>query len=107
MTFRWETTGAADVTIGSGTSMRFPQRWDVDPHGTLTVELISTHHRNPNLLLQASDDQGHKVSKLIAVEWRCEQDCFFQPGLERCASAGPIQTWAAEQPFMRGRMLWL
>ena len=57
--------------------------------------------------LQASDNQGHQVSKSMAVEWPCEQDYFFEPGLERCSAAGPIQTWTAEQPFMRGRMLWL
>ena len=107
LTFAWRTTGASDVRIISGTSMRFPQWWDVDPEGTLTVELASTNFRNPEMQLQASDEQDNQVTESIAVEWPCQYAYFFQPGLEQCPADEPIQSSAAEQPFEGGRMLWL
>jgi hypothetical protein len=87
--------------------MRFPQWWDVDPEGTLTVELASTNYRDPEMQLQASDEQGNQVTESIAIDAPCDYTYIFQPGLEQCPADEPIQTWAAEQPFEGGRMLWL
>jgi hypothetical protein len=106
LTFNWETTGAVRAMIWSGTSQRFPQMWEVPPNGTHTVELADTYYRNPLMGLMAYDEHDHEVSESVKVDWPCEHDYFFEPWFDACPYEGS-STWAAEQPFERGRMIWL
>jgi hypothetical protein len=107
LTFSWDTTGATRATLISGTSQRFPQRWEVGPNGTYEVELESTGYNNPPMGLIAYDAWGNKVSETIRAEWPCEYAYFFDPAPEACPLYEPSATWAAEQPFENGRMVWL
>jgi hypothetical protein len=107
LTFQWQTTGATSATIWSGTSRRFPQAWDVPPNGTHTVELEGTLYRNPEMALMAYDAGGDYVSESVMVEWACEYDYFFAPAPAACPRYSASETWAAEQPFEHGRMIWL
>jgi hypothetical protein len=107
LTFTWQTTGATRATIISGTSHRFPQRWEVGPNGTREVELESTVYNNPDMILIAYDSLGNEVSETIQADWPCEYNYFFEPVPEACPVYAPSETWAAEQPFENGRMIWL
>jgi len=107
LAFSWETTGAVEAAIISGTSRRFPQRWEVGPDGTYEVELESTGYNNPQMILIAYDGLGNEVSETIRAEWPCEYDYFFDPAPAACPLYEPSETWAAEQPFENGRMVWL
>jgi hypothetical protein len=107
LTFTWQTTGAVRAAIISGTSLRFPQRWEVGPSGTYEVELESTGYNNPPMTLIAYDGLGNEVSETIQAEWPCEYDYFFEPAPAACPLYDPSATWAAEQPFENGRMVWL
>lgn len=107
LTFHWQTTGATSATIWSGTSRRFPQAWDVPPNGTHTVELAGTLYRNPEMALMAYDAGGDHVSESVTVEWACEYEYFFAPAPAACPRYAASDTWAAEQPFEHGRMIWL
>lgn len=107
VTLTWQTTGAIEATIWAGTSRRFPQAWQVEPNGTLTVELTHTNFRDPDMMLVAYDAQENQVSESVIIEWACEYDYFFETELAACPRYEPSQTWAAEQPFENGRMIWL
>jgi hypothetical protein len=107
LTFSWETTGAVEAAIVSGTSHRFPPRWEVGPSGTREVELDNTVYNNPDMILIAYDSLGNEVSETIQVDWPCEYDYFFEPAPEVCPVYAPSETWAGEQPFQNGRMVWL
>lgn len=107
LTFSWETTGATRAAIISGASLRFPQRWEVIPNGTYEVGPETSGYRNPAMTLIAYDGLGNEVSETIQAEWPCEYAYFFDPAPEACPLYGPSETWAAEQPFENGRMVWL
>jgi hypothetical protein len=107
LTFSWQTTGATRATLISGTSQRFPQRWEVGPSGTYEVGPETTGYRNPPMTLIAYDGLGNEVSETIRVEWPCQYEYFFDPAPEACPLYEPSATWAAEQPFENGRMVWL
>jgi len=107
LTFNWQTTGAVRGTIWSGTSHRFFQAWSVPSNGTLTVELAGTFYRNPEMMLMAYDAAGDHVSESVMVEWACEYKYFFTPAPAACPRYEASDTWAAEQLFEHGRMIWL
>ncbi len=107
LTFSWETTGAVRATLISGTSQRFPQRWEVGPNGAYEVGPETTGYRNPSMTLIAYDGLGNEVSETIQAEWPCQYDYFFDPAPAACPLYEPSDTWAAEQPFENGRMVWL
>jgi hypothetical protein len=111
LTFHWKTTGANRVHILSGTAQRLAPSWEVAPEGTLTVELSSTNYRNPSMTLVAQYESAplvveQAVSRSVTVEWECPYTYFFEPGPAVCPFEEAISTWAAEQVFERGRMLW-
>lgn len=107
LTFAWQTTGATGVTIWSGTKQRFPDAWEGPPNGSLVKDLTFTYYRNPSMTLTARDGAGHTVSKSVNVAWACEHDYFFTTDIARCPAGEASASWAAEQPFEHGRMIWL
>lgn len=108
LTFHWQTTGATSAGIWSGTQMRFPPSWAATPpdNGSLTVEVQTTFYRDPQMMLTASDAGGNSVSASVTVEWACQYDYFFPTDLSHCPHEANA-TWAVEQPFEHGRMIWL
>jgi len=107
LTFNWETTGAVRATIWSGTAHRFPQAWAVDPSGTLTVDLDHTLYGNPSMTLVAYDAADASVSESVTIDWPCTYDYFFSPGPNACPVYEASLTWAAEQSFENGFVIWL
>ncbi len=115
LTFTWETTGASNVGIISGSSPYTPRTvvsWSGPPRGTLTVELEDTSYRNPGMTLLAYNDAGDSVigSQTVHIEWPCKYEYFFlstPPTTALCPANAPVVTVAAEQPFEHGRMIWL
>jgi hypothetical protein len=59
------------------------------------------------MTLMAYDAGGDHVSESVTVEWACEHEYFFSPSPEACPRSEASETWAAEQPFEHGRMIWL
>ncbi|MBI5303381.1 MAG: hypothetical protein HY868_14695 [Chloroflexi bacterium] len=107
VTFAWKSTGGVNARIVSGTSQRFPQAWNVQPNGTLTVELKDTIYPNPAMTLYVFDAKSGQVSKTIATTWACAYNYFFAPIPGTCPDIAPAPTAAAEESFQNGRMVWL
>jgi len=107
--FSWRTQGATHAGIWSGTQMRFPRYWEATPpgEGTLTVDIESTYYRDPMMTLVAQDAAGHEVQANVVVPWACQYAWFFPTDNRACPAYEASTTWAAEEPFERGRMIWL
>jgi hypothetical protein len=103
----WETTGATKAMIVSGTQQRFPLTWDVPANGSQVIELSSTHYRDPLITLVAIDEADNRVSEVVQLDWPCKYEYFFPSQLPLCPAQAPQETWAAQQSFQNGRMLWL
>jgi len=100
-------TGATRGVIWSGTTQRYPQAWAVSLDGSLTVELAHTFYRNPLMTLVVYDAADNQVSQSVTVDWPCMYTYFFEPGFDACPLYEASLTWAAEQSFENGRMIWL
>lgn len=107
LTFAWKSSGGVNARIVSGTSQRFPQAWNVQPNGTLTVELKDTVYPNPTMTLYVFDAKSVQVSKTISATWACAFNYFFAPAPGTCPDSAPLATAAAEETFQNGRMIWL
>jgi len=108
--FSWRTRGATHTSIWSGAAQkRFPRHWEVTPpgEGTLTVDIEKTYYRDPEMTLVATDDAGHEVRASVVVPWPCQYSWFFPTDNRACPDYEASTTWAAEEPFERGRMIWL
>lgn len=107
--FYWRTRGATGASIWSGTQMRFLRYWEATPpgEGTLTVDIGMTYYRNPKMTLVAWDAAGNEVRASVEVPWACQYSYFFATTERTCPAYEASTTWAAEEPFERGRMIWL
>ncbi|MCR4408580.1 MAG: NBR1-Ig-like domain-containing protein [Anaerolineae bacterium] len=109
LTFHWRTTGAISAGIWSLTQMRFPTYWEATPpgEGSLTVDVLSTNYRDPTMTLVAKDAAGNEVQASVEVPWACRYSYFFSTDERACPAYEASTTWAGEQPFEHGRMIWL
>jgi hypothetical protein len=107
LTFTWETTGATEALLVVGTARRFIPWWTVPPNGTHTVVLAETFYRDPKASLTAYDEAGNGISDEVTIVWPCEHEYFFTLAPDECPLYEALYTAAAEQPFERGRMIWL
>ncbi len=114
ITFSWSAAGVS-ARIVSGTRQRLQEWWVVPLSGTLTVEVRGTTYRNPDFTLEvcdspvcySGDESLQMISKSVQIEWACRLDYFFTPAPRRCPLRPVTFSWAAEQRFEHGRMIWL
>ncbi len=107
--FYWRTTGATSAGIWSGTQVRFPLYWEATPpgEGTLTVDVATTYYKNPDMTLVIHDKAGNEARASVAVPWPCQYSWFFTTDDRPCPAFEASTTWAAEEPFEHGWMIWL
>jgi hypothetical protein len=112
ITFQWLAEGVT-ARLYSGTKERLQDWWVVPLSGTLTVDALGTVYKDPKftLVVSDSDDWFSESTRTdeasVQIEWACEHGYFFSPAPERCPLGPVVATWAAEQLFERGRMIWL
>jgi TolB protein len=110
----WKTEGAVEVVI---------QQWlpadtlreglAVPPNGSTSVTIYDTERYWHTFKLLASNAAGQTSELSLTVQIRCPDPYFFEPppqsayGDPSCPYRPAATTWAAEQPFERGRMIWL
>jgi hypothetical protein len=112
VTFTWSAEGAS-ARLFSGTRQRLQDWWVVPLSGTLTVEARGTVYPDPAFTLEVCDsddwyvESSRKAVQSVRIEWACEHEYFFTPAPERCPLGPATFSWAAEQRFEGGRMIWL
>jgi len=81
-------------------------RWDVNPEGRLAVSTRPEDRDTARFLLEA-DAGGAAVEQPLLVPLACAAIWFFEPPPADCAAGEPQYSQQAEQPFERGRMIWV
>ena len=107
--FSWRTQGATWASIMDQDCRRFMRYWEATPPegGSLLVDLIDPPARDPLMTLVARDAAGHEVRTSVVVPVPCQHPWFFPTDNRCCPHDAASTTWAAEQPFEHGWMLWL
>jgi hypothetical protein len=104
----WETIGATGVTLYLiPPSHQLPQSgWDLPPTGSYTVTINPASRNYSEFLLYAYGPSNNSISQGLTVYLTCPDPWFFQPHPDICPTA-PVYSFAAEQHFEHGVMLWI
>jgi len=109
--FSWRTQGATTAIISPDQVCRrfMVPGWSASPpeEGSLIVDLIDLPARDPVMTLVARDAAGHEVRTSVVVPVPCRYPWFFPTDNRCCPHDAASTTWAAEEPFEHGWMLWL
>ena len=109
--FSWRTQGATDAGISPDQACRrfMVPGWSANPpeEGSLIVDLIDLPARDPVMTLVARDAAGREARTSVVVPVPCRYPWFFPTDNRCCPEAAATTTWAAEEPFEHGWMLWL
>jgi hypothetical protein len=105
VTIKWESSGGENATLELGESLR-----TVPTSGSTTVVIDEDRRHDLHVALVVWNDAGETAYQSTAIRLRCPYAYFFEPaptGWASCPYRPPALSWAAEQPFERGRMIWL
>jgi hypothetical protein len=103
----WSARGADTATIyrldaaGNRT-----QLWNVGPDGQLRVPTSRRDRGQIDFVLSIGDGPN-RVEQSITIPLACPDTWFFQPPPAPCPGAAAVETQLIEQPFERGRMLFI
>ncbi len=103
----WSARGADTATIyrldaaGNRT-----QLWNVGPDGQLRVP-TSRRDRGQIEFVLSIGEGVNRVEQSITIPLACPDTWFFQPPPAPCPAAAAVETQLIEQPFERGRMLFI
>jgi hypothetical protein len=79
----------------------------VSPNGSLVVDTKDTDRHWQKYQLLVSNSAGVSAEAFLTVRFYCPYDFFFTIESELCPDGPAQSSWAAEQAFESGRMLWL
>ncbi|MEM6529075.1 MAG: hypothetical protein AAF653_12330 [Chloroflexota bacterium] len=107
VTLFWSTRGADGATIYrlDPTGAR-NQLWNVPPDGSLTVNTRESDRGTVDFLLSVGEGIDRNEEPL-SLPLTCPVTWFFAPPPEECPDNEPAEVTIVEQPFVRGRMLYL
>lgn len=103
----WSTRGATGATIYRlDPSGARNQLWNVPPDGNLTVSTRQSDRGTVDFLIAVGDGPD-RIEQGLSLPLSCPVSWFFSPPPADCPNAEPIETAIIEQPFQRGRMLYV
>jgi len=108
VTLTWVTTGTVRVNLRRTTALvagSFER--DVPPSGNLVVDSRGAGRHWHDYELTAYNSAGVTVTRSLTVRFHCPYSLFFTATLGLCPNGPAQSSWAAEQVFEGGRMLWL
>lgn len=107
VTLFWSTRGADGATIyrldPGGTRN---QLWNVPPDGNLTVATRSDDRGTVDFLLSVGEG-ADRTEQPLSLPLSCPVAWFFVPPPQECPNDEPLETVIVEQPFVRGRMIYI
>jgi hypothetical protein len=103
----WSTRGVNRVVIYQLDRSGDPSRlWNGGPDGTLEVQTSSRDRGQVDFLLSVGEDDN-RVEQSLSVALACPLEWFFNPSPETCPNEEAEETFVIQQPFDRGRMVYL
>ncbi len=107
-TLTWESTGAAEAWLYPLSEGRLLQGVPVSPTGSRILTAPADLRRPLEYMLFVFDASGVYVYRNRRLPLRqCPDSWFFSPAPAECPSGPPLVSFAADQPFERGHMIWI
>jgi hypothetical protein len=82
------------------------QLWNVGPDGQLNVNTNRRDRGQIEFVLSIGEG-ANRVEQSLVVPLACPDTWFFQPSPSPCPAGPPVETAIGEEPFERGRMLYV
>jgi hypothetical protein len=108
VTLTWATTDTVRATLRRMTALvagSFER--DVPPSGSLVVDSQDAGRHWHDYELTAYNNTGATITRSLTVRFRCASSFFFATTSRLCPNGPAQSSWAAEQVFEGGRILWL
>ena len=106
VTLYWSTRNTTSANIYRLERGVRNQVWTIQPDGNLTVNTRRADRGTIDFLLTAGDGD-QRVERTLSIPLACPDVWFFQPPPESCPTAPAQETFLIEEPFERGRMLYV
>ncbi len=111
VTLTWTSRGGLKAVIQQYLPNFLGPFLSVPSSGSLTVTITENERHWHQFVLVASDDAGHFAQASLTVRIRCPYTYFFTPARaynegDSCPAGPATFSWAAEQVFEGGRMIW-
>ncbi len=84
-----------------------PDGWEVTPNGSMTYAIPPEERNWVSLMLYVADDSDANAMATTTIRLHCPSPWFFAPDPEDICPTEPLVSWAAEQPFEGGTMIWV
>lgn len=82
------------------------QVWNVPPDSSLNISTRSSDRGQLTFLLAVGEAETYNEARLV-IPIRCPIQWFFSPSPNECPSQEAVETTLIEQPFERGRMVFI
>ncbi len=106
LTLYWSTRNTTSANIYRLDRGVRNQLWRVEPDGSLSVPTRASDRGSVEFLLSVGDG-AQTVEQVLSVPVSCPDTWFFQPAPNDCPAGAAVETALGEQPFERGRMLYV
>jgi hypothetical protein len=106
VTLYWSTRGARDAVIYQIVRGVRNRVWNVGPDGSLPVTTNRSDRGTADFVLRVGEGTQF-VEQNLSIPLACPDVWFFQPSPEACPTAPAQETPLVEEPFERGRMLYV
>jgi len=107
VTLTWVTTGTVRTSLRRTAALGGSFERDVPFSGSLVVESEEAGRHWNDYELTAYNSAGVTVTRSLTVRIHCASSFFFTTTSLFCPNGAAQSSWAAEQVFEGGRMLWL
>lgn len=106
VTLYWSTRGARDAVIYQLVDGVRNRLWNVGPDGSLPIQTKRNDRGSVNFVLSVGEGVEYTEQKL-SIPLACPDTWFFSPPPEACPTGSAQDTQVIEEPFERGRMLYV
>lgn len=106
ITLYWSTRSTTSAVIYRLERGVRNQLWNVGADGSLPVVTRRGDRGEVNFLLVVGDGDA-EITQGLSIPLTCPDAWFFQPAPETCPSSAARETALVEQPFERGRMVYV
>jgi len=107
VTLTWTATGTVRTSLRRTAALGVSFEQDVSSSGSLVMQSEEAGRHWNDYALTAYNSAGITTTRSLTVRIRCASSFFFTTASMFCPNGPPQSSWAAEQVFEGGRMLWL
>jgi hypothetical protein len=107
VTLTWATTDTVRTSLRRTAALGVSFEQDVPPSGSLVMESEEAGRHWNDYALTAYNSAGITTTRSLTVRIYCANSFFFTTASLFCPNGPAQSSWAAEQVFEGGRMLWL